>query len=210
MMSNEWLKWIAFYLIAGITFVICFRVVMTCLKKWRVKNGFARKVMVSLGKDNDAHAPLSLKPKDLAFYTLILAIWALIPFILLIDEYKSRHTRRSYLELDEPGDGKTTLEEGCWGEHLKGLVNVKEEESKHFVHDPMNRVPNKPYGFLNDAWNVFLSKTQPGDTIRHFAIEPGEPYGKYGFKCDALKTGYAIVRDGIVIEQFMFDIDCTE
>ena len=69
-------------------------------------------------------------------------------------------------------------------------LSVNEIEHRERVDDPLQAVPNLPFGHLNDVWMQFLQKRQSGDSLWSFAAK-WESWGSH-----EQLAGYVLVRDG--------------
>ncbi len=74
--------------------------------------------------------------------------------------------------------------------HLVKRLTVQEVEEVEVVKDPLSCVPNVPFGFLNHAWQNFLTHLSPMDAIWTFTSREIS-----GFQMEK-RHGYAIVRFG--------------
>ena len=61
----------------------------------------------------------------------------------------------------------------CKAHHLLEKVSVTDAEAAAKVIDPLHRVPDRPFGHLNPAWQAFLKKRRFGYSLRKFVI-PGD------------------------------------
>jgi hypothetical protein len=74
--------------------------------------------------------------------------------------------------------------------HLLKQLSVQDAEELEIVKDPLNCVPNVPFGFLNHAWHNFITHLSPMDTLWAFTARE-----ICGFRMEE-RDGYAIVRFG--------------
>jgi hypothetical protein len=75
-------------------------------------------------------------------------------------------------------------------------VTIEEVERTNFIHDPMEAVPNVPFGHSNALWLALRDSIQPNETLWEFESERSELKGVHSM------WGYAIKGDGRV-DRFM-------
>lgn len=206
---NDWLIWFGIYLLAGALVIMLVRVVVKYQESHKAKNSDFVRDMLAVARSLEPKKSFAERSAELAAYGLIVVIWPLIPVVLGIDKLIKKYRKEPNMLFEEPKiiEGKTTFEEGCWPEQLQEEVSVDLVAENHLIHDPLNRVPAVPFGFLNGAWLEFISKIQPGDTVHRFEIKEGEPCGLYGYKSREYVSGYAVRRNGLVVEQFQFEFE---
>jgi hypothetical protein len=83
----------------------------------------------------------------------------------------------------------------CHPEDLIEPVVPEQVEKASYVHDPLGRVPNQPFGHLHKGWSQLLSQLEPGDTLWRFHAP------KRTWK--PASSGFAVVRASVVIAEFM-------
>lgn len=212
----EWLYWFGIYLLTGIALVLIVRMVAGWQRRRSKKDPELTADLLAIARSLEPEKGVKDRILEIVAAGLILLVWPVMPVALGIDEYlKKRRAQQqggnklSLYDFDEKpeGEGKTTLENGCWPEHLIEVVDIHTIPNHHMIYDPMNRVPALPFGFLNTAWNDFVSKVRSDDEVHQFLVRKGQPYGNYGFRADEDIHGYAIKRDGVVVEQFIYESD---
>ena len=75
-------------------------------------------------------------------------------------------------------------------------VSIKEVERTNLIQDPMEAVPNIPFGHCNARWVVFKDSLQDNETLWEFESTRSELKGVQAM------WGYAVKRDGRV-DRFM-------
>ena len=75
-------------------------------------------------------------------------------------------------------------------------VTIEEVERTNFIHDPMEAVPNIPFGHLNARWLSLRDSIQPNETLWEFESKRSELKGVQSM------WGYAVKADGRV-DRFM-------
>lgn len=211
---SDWLYWFGAYLITGIVLVLIVRFIAGWQRRKSRQDPELTADLLAIAKSLEPEKTAKDRVLEMVAAGLILLIWPVMPVALLVDEYlKKRRARKQggyqlgvYDFEEKPeGEGKTTLEDGCWPEHLQELVDINVAPKKHMIKDPLNRVPDLAFGFLNAAWNDFVGKVLPGDEVYQFVIPEDQPYGIHGFRADGDIHGYAIKRGSMVVEQFIYE-----
>lgn len=80
-------------------------------------------------------------------------------------------------------------------------INDIEEKSAKDMAQAQTSCPKVPFGCLNKEWNNFKSKIKNGDTVIYFKSPKEHWAALYG------RAGYAIVRDGILIDSILVTIN---
>ena len=96
----------------------------------------------------------------------------------------------------------------CAPEYLVAQVNPIDAEIASYVIDPLGTVPSLPFGHLNQGWVNFLADmTDDRDQIWSFYVPQGSKCGKYYRPATSDIRGYAKVRDGKVLGEFITECD---
>ena len=96
----------------------------------------------------------------------------------------------------------------CAPEYLVVQVNPIDAEIASYVIDPLGTVPPLPFGHLNQGWVNFLADmTDDADEMWSFYIPKGGKVGKYQFESTSETRGYAKVRDGKILAEFITERD---
>jgi hypothetical protein len=96
----------------------------------------------------------------------------------------------------------------CTPEYLVAHVNPIDAEIASYVIDPLGTVPPLPFGHLNQGWVNFLADmTDDADEMWSFYIPKGGKVGKYQFEATSETRGYARVRDGKILAEFITECD---
>lgn len=96
----------------------------------------------------------------------------------------------------------------CLTEHLITKANPLEAEASSYVIDPLGTVPPLPFGYLNKAWGNFLADMiDDRDEMWFFLIPKGSKHGKYRIAATSDIKGYARVRNGKVLDEFITESD---
>jgi hypothetical protein len=92
----------------------------------------------------------------------------------------------------------------CAPEHLIQQVTPIEIEATNIVQDPLGCVPEIAFGHLNKQWKDFVRKIEPDEELWYFVVPNGGKVGKYQFEAESEITGYARLKAGKVIEEFLY------
>lgn len=96
----------------------------------------------------------------------------------------------------------------CLPEHLVVKVDPHDAELASYVADPLGTVPPLPFGHLNQGWVNFLSEMlDPEDEMWSFFIPKGSECGKHRFAASSDIRGYARIRDGEILGEFITESD---
>lgn len=92
----------------------------------------------------------------------------------------------------------------CAPEYLVAQVNPIDAEIASYIIDPLGGVPSVPFGHLNQGWANFLTDmTDDREEMWSFFIPKGGKVGKYQFAATSDTRGYARVRDGKILGEFI-------
>lgn len=96
----------------------------------------------------------------------------------------------------------------CMPQYLVTKVNPIEAEASNYMNDPLGNVPALPFGHLNQAWGNFLSNMMdPEDELWSFHIPKGSKCGMYAMDSSGDIAGYAKVRRGQILGEFITEND---
>ncbi len=127
------------------------------------------------------------------------ALWVLFLCWLVYEKYFQKMND----EIDEKQRFNATKE------FLICIIDPEAEEKKHIIHDPLGRVPEVPFGHLHHAWIKFLANTEPDDLIWSYKIKVGDLitpwYSKQKRPSSRSIKGYACLRDGDVVNEFIYE-----
>jgi len=85
-------------------------------------------------------------------------------------------------------------------EHLLERRSIEEIERLERVDDPLDAVPDLPFGHLYFAWLQFREKLEPGDEVWSFTA----PWNEWGWCCT--RSGYAVLKADSVGPWFISEI----
>lgn len=97
----------------------------------------------------------------------------------------------------------------CRRHHLMREVAPEAAENESTIFDPNGRVPALPFGHLNAGWCALLANREKQDHLWYFEL-PGDATREGGTLWpvpQGAKRGYALVREGKVCAEFIFEWD---
>lgn len=133
-------------------------------------------------------------PLNSLFIMLVVAVWPFALGIVLVDWLKDRFPSHGQLKLFH-----------CKKSHLTQRVTIAEAEAAGMITDPMNRVPNVPFGQLNAGWQQFLTNAPKGQ-LWAFTI-PAKPYPPCPGHMNGGMQGYAVIRWSKIRSEFIYEWD---
>jgi len=89
--------------------------------------------------------------------------------------------------------------------HLIEKYNLQELECREIMEDPMQAVPEIPFGHLNSAWIAFKENIQTNDELWFFKAEES----KSDLKA-LVREGYVIKRRGKFVDNFVTRVESIE
>lgn len=96
----------------------------------------------------------------------------------------------------------------CLPEYLVIVVNPLDAEKASYIIDLLGNTPPLPFGHLNKAWGNFLADMlDQRDEMWSFYIPKGSKCGKHRFAATTDIRGYARVRNGKVLGEFITESD---
>jgi hypothetical protein len=203
MMRWDISNWAMKYLMVGLLAAVAVLIRTELQTKKANKSQFIKTIMAAVREKRSwSETAINAAVGALAFGFLTL-VWPTIPFIYL---WASREKGRLYAVKEDPEEQFTIK-----SKHLLRTVNAASVEAQSMVSDPLGRAPQQPFGHLNDAWIALLSKIQDGDQLWYAEVParwmPGQPNSpKHQFQLPlGEKRGYALVRKGKVIADFVFE-----
>jgi hypothetical protein len=125
---------------------------------------------------------------------LIAICWPLALVLLVKDVIPERKSKKE-IEIEYPFIARP--------ENLIGEKSVIDIEKENVYVDPLQRVPNIPFGHLNSGWMAFKSQITSEDSLQLFKTPKGSSYGRYGELLTGDVSGYALVRSGEIIAEFI-------
>lgn len=83
-------------------------------------------------------------------------------------------------------------------EHLQDRLTVQDIEQREMIIDPLDAVPELPFGHLNKAWTDFLKTYTEGDELWSFSARWQPKWGR-----PEIRSGYVINHDGLLGAHFL-------
>jgi hypothetical protein len=199
----------------GLGLVVSLIVVAAHLANKRKESKFSRDIMKALNPKREAFLYRVLEDivvPTLAFF-LVWLVWPLVFVLKFKDIFKKKSqavlnepdsdlipNRNSNRNLNSnPNPNPEDLEELAFALsdfELTRQVTIEEVERTNIIQDPMEAVPNIPFGHCNARWVVFKDALQEKETLWEFESTRSELKGVQAM------WGYAVKRDGRV-DRFM-------
>ena len=189
-----WWVWLIAYVLPGF-----FYVSYHLLKEYRDRpSQFARDMLSAIDRKRTLRNTL----EDVLVYTIVsvcilggwpaFAVWAF---------FKKRQDAALEIENNKP-------DFNCAPQYLISLVNPRDAEVASYVIDPLGYVPALPFGHLNKAWGAFLAEMiDPTDELWSFLVPKGSPCGRHDFPASGNIRGFAHVRSGQILGEFITESD---
>ena len=192
--SDAWVDYFLLYLAPGAA-MASYLLIKTALEK---PSDFAKNVMKLMGKEETWLDQL----KEAAVFSFGIAcvIVGWPGFVIWSIKKKQDEAMRQKRE-DEP-------DFTCLAEHLIAVVNPVDAEIASYIIDPLGGAPSLPFGHLNQGWvNLLAEMTDERDEMWSFYIPKGSKCGKRRFAATSDIRGYARVRNGKVLGEFITESD---
>jgi len=199
----------------GLGLVVSLIVVAAHLANKRKESKFSRDIMKALNPKREAFLYRVLE--DVIVPTLaFLMVWLVWPVVFVL-KFKDIFNKKSLAVLNEPdldlipnrnsnrnsnsnsnsnpNPNSEDLEELAFALsdfELTRQVTIEEVERTNIIQDPMEAVPNIPFGHCNARWVVFKDALQENETLWEFESTRSELKGVQAM------WGYAVKRDGRV------------
>lgn len=120
---------------------------------------------------------------------VIVTLWPVLAILMITDLF-DRKSQSKY-KTNHPFEVKK--------ESLLERLTQVEVESRERIQDPLNAVPNLPFGHLYQAWCKFLEKKSLDSEIWSFEAEWKNDFGD-----KELRIGYALVdHEGVPYDYFL-------
>ena len=205
----------------GLGLVVSLIVVAAHLANKRKESKFSRDIMKALNPKREAFLYRVLEDvivPTLAFF-LVWLVWPVV-FVLKFKDIFKKKSQEVVAESDSdlipnrnrnrnrnsnsnsnsnPSPNPEDLEELAFALNdfeLTRQVSIEEVERTNLIQDPMEAVPNIPFGHCNARWVVFKDSLQDNETLWEFESTRSELKGVQAM------WGYAVRRDGRV-DRFM-------
>ncbi|QWD63374.1 hypothetical protein [Polynucleobacter sp. MWH-UH2A] len=189
-----WFEYLLVYMTPGLLLLAYF-----LINKWRERpSEFARAIMKTVGKETSLVDQLK---ECLVYVIATLCILLGWPAFLIWLPFNIAQQKRNE-------EWQALPDFDCAPEYLVAQVNPIDAELASYIVDPLGTVPAVPFGHLNQGWANFLAEmTDPTEEIWSFCIPKGSKTGKYQFEATSETRGYARVRDGKILGEFIYERD---
>lgn len=190
----SWLELLSLYITPGLGYSI-----FHLVKLYRDRpSEFARDLLATIRKKKRFVDYLA----DIFVYSIaIICISLAWPAFAIWAYFKGKSDAAWEIERNKP-------DFNCLPEHLVCEVNPVDAEIAGYVIDPLGTVPPLPFGHLNKGWGNFLAEmTDMRDEMWSFFIPKGGEHGKYRFPASSDIRGYARVRNGEILGEFIYECD---
>jgi hypothetical protein len=189
-----WLQWLWMYPLPGLIYSA-----HHLYQDYKARpSQFAKDILRAIGQEK------SLRERLLNILVYVIAITAMAfvwPGFLVWGVLKARKDKAREFEED-------VEDFECAPEYLVAKVDPVDAEITSYVIDPLNKVPPLPFGHLNAAWGNFLSEMlDPAEELWSFYIPKGSACGLHSFSCSGEMRGYAKVRNGKILGEFITESD---
>lgn len=189
-----WVQWLGIYSSPGLLYGT-----FHLVKEYRDRpSQFARDLLCAIGKEKSlVDRLLNILAYAIAFICVglgwpLFGIWAI---------FQSRQEAVREIERNKP-------DFNCAPEFLIAQIDPHDAEITSYVIDPLCKVPPLPFGHLNAAWGKFLADMlDPEDELWSFHIPKGSKRGKYGATSSGDIRGFAKVRNGEILGEFITESD---
>lgn len=191
---NTWFDYLLIYILPGVGMVAYF-----IINAWRERQSeFVKGIMTLLGKEISVVD--QMKEVFVYCFSIICILIGWPGFIAYLIKYKKDQVaNRAWHALPDFY---------CAPEYLVACVNPLDAETASYVTDPLGGVPPLPFGHLNRGWINFLADMMDaGDEMWSFYIPKDSKTGKYLRPCTSEIRGYAKVRDGKILGEFITESD---
>jgi hypothetical protein len=190
----SWYQLIAIYTLPGVSYAA----LHLAREYFNRPSESARDMLAAIGKKKSIVDHLlnvlvqAIATFCIAFGWPLFGIWAI---------FQSRKEAKLEIERNKP-------DFDCLPEYLIAQVDPVDAEITSYVIDPLGTVPSLPFGHLNQGWGNFLADmTDDRDEMWSFYISKGRKCGKHRFAATSDIRGYARVRDGEILGEFITESD---
>lgn len=189
-----WPQWLSIYSAPGLLYA-CFHL----YKEYRNRpSQFARDMLRAIGQEKSVTDRLL---NILVYVIAIICVALGWPLFGIWAIFESRKEAALEIERNKP-------DFNCTPEFLIAKIDPRDAEITSYVIDPLNAVPVLPFGHLNAAWGNFLAQMlDPADELWSFYIPKGDECGKHRFAASSDIRGYAKVRNGEILGEFITESD---
>jgi hypothetical protein len=195
-MGIAWYWWICLYISPGIAYTF-----YHLLKEYFNRpSDFVKDMLEAIGQAKKKSI-LDQLLEMLAYSVATICIAIGWPAFFIWAKIKAKEDTAREIERNKP-------QFMCMPQYLVTKVNPLDAEASSYVNDPLGHAPTLPFGHLNQAWGNFLSNMMdPEDELWSFRIPKGSKCGMYAMNSSGDISGYAKVRHGQILGEFVAEID---
>ena len=195
-MGIEWYWWLCLYTLPGLAYVT-----YHLLKEYLNRpSDFVKGMLEALGQAKKKSL-LDHLLEAFAYSVATICIALGWPAFFVWARIKAKEEEALEIERNKP-------DFNCLPEHLISKVDPRDIEIASYALDPLGSVPARPFGHLNQCWMNFLAEIlEPEDEIWCFYIPKGSKCGTHHFAASSDIRGYAKVRHGEILGEFITESD---
>lgn len=201
-MLEQYFHWGLYYVLIGLVMIPILRALVYIFHRKESPSAWVSEIKRVLKKERSFRQKIIDSLSWIGLVTLVAILW---PFVLLFVMY--------YAVFGDPIPN-TYVSDGphfkCKKKDLIKRVEPMEVEKASYVADPLNRVPNVPFGHLYQGWLNLLAQLEADDDLWSFKTKGWTPqdgdFPKYRYPRN-VETGYAIVRKREIVAEFIYEWD---
>ncbi len=195
-MGIAWYWWLCLYTLPGLAYAT-----YHLLKEYRNRpTDFVKNMLTAIGQAKKKSV-LDHLLETFAYTVATICIAFGWPAFLIWSRIKAKEDAAREIERNKP-------EFICMPEYLIKKVNPQDAEASSYVNDPLGHAPTLAFGHLNHAWGNFLAgMLEPKDELWSFHIPKGSKCGMFGMDSSGDISGYAKVRNGQILGEFVTESD---
>ena len=190
---SDWQLYAAIYF--GVGFAVSMVAVVAHLLGTRKKSKFVRDMMKAVNPRREAFLYRVLEDlvvPALAFFLMWL-VWPVVFVLKIKDSLQKRALAAQSVQAEQEAEPPAFALNDS---ELLRQVTVDEVERTNLIHDPLEAVPNIPFGHCNARWVLFRDSLQTNETLWEFESTRSELAGVQAM------WGYAVRGEGKV-DRFM-------
>lgn len=202
-MSEAWLGYVQTYLWMGAAYLIALRSYTYFRYGRREKSELIRLAETLNSESKSDQKTLKARLILLGQWLVLWMFWpvAFIGLWEIVKDLRGVGNRRDWT--DEPHFE-------CQYNDLIEQVDALQAEQDNQIFDPLQRVPQIPFGHLHPGWINLLAQMEPGDTLWRFKTvgdrEPRDEPPRYAAGRGS-RAGYAVVRGKKVVWELVTERD---
>lgn len=189
-----WIQWLCIYSAPGLLYAT-----FHLVKEYRNRpSQFARDILRAFHQEKSL---IDRMLNILVYLIALLSIGLAWPLFSIWAIFQSKKEAAREIERSRP-------DFNCAPKFLIAKVDPLDAEIASYVVDPLGATPPLPFGHLNIAWGNFLADTlDPTDELWSFYIPKGSECGKHSFAATSDISGFAKVRGGEIMGEFITESD---